>query len=154
MVLVGGEASLMWAAPQRYYNMLKTMLAGGPMIDAFEPVLQSYGVRSRSDLLAVHERMGDPNDEAEDFVEQARRNPPIFVLNDFGDHPVTSPVYSLDAAFVPLQPVELVNPPPAGTKVTRIIPLPTSPASWGEKDIESVRRGKPTLDPQAGDQPG
>lgn len=120
--------------------------------DDLSEVLKDYGVEVKSNVVAVHEPIRTDAEAVDDFIEQARRQPPIFVINEFGGpHPITSTLASLDAALVPMMPV---NAPGAeGAQITRIIPVPQEPRSWGESDIPSVsRRGStPTYDPASGD---
>jgi hypothetical protein len=121
---------------------------GGDMADA----LKDWGVKPRTDFLAVHEAIEQPAAESSDFIEEARRRPPIFVINDFGDSPVTTPLNSLDAALVPLVPIEA--PGAADCAISRILPMPLVPKSWGESETEPVTHGKtPTFDPKS-DLPG
>jgi hypothetical protein len=57
--------------------------------------------------------------------------------------------------MVPLVPVKKAAAVPADVKVTEIIPVPTTPKSWGETDLASMqptptnRRPMPTFDPAA-----
>lgn len=126
---------------------------GAPMASpiALASLLAEYGLDPRGNLIAVHEKIGEADEEAEDFIERARRSPPIFVLNDFGDHVVTASIDGLDAALVPLQPVELTHNTPPDTKITRILPVPTDPKSWGESDVDSIRKDDITFDPKGAD---
>ena len=109
-------------------------------------VLKDWGVQVKPNTVAVHEpvRVDAPVD---DFIEQARREPPIFVINDFGGpHPITSTLQSLDAALVPMLPVEA--PGADGAQVTKLLPVPQEPRSWGETDLSTLLRrgGVPKFD--------
>jgi len=107
--------------------------------------LKDWGIVAKPSYIAVHERVGEPGAEAEDFIEQARRQPPIFVINNYGESPITTPLQSLDSAFVPIVPIDALG--ASGSSVTRILPLPQEPKSWGESDVSSIEGGKtPTFD--------
>jgi hypothetical protein len=116
-------------------------------------VLKDWGVSVRTNTVAVHEPVRVDAAPVDDFIEDARRQPPIFVINEFGGpHPVTSTLHSLDAALVPMLPVEA--PGADGAQVTRLLPVPQEPKSWGETDLSTLMRANanPTLDPT--DMPG
>jgi hypothetical protein len=128
--------------------------------DALGDVLKDYGVEAATDKVIVHEPIEPDGDApAEDFIEQARRLPFIFVLNDYGDHPIVAPLRSLDGAFVTLLPVSATTPEgdkaganSGGLTVTPILPIPQDPPSWAESDTGFLfnRRGAtpepPTFD--------
>jgi hypothetical protein len=118
-------------------------------------VLKDWGVAARPNVVAVHEPVRVPGAAADDFIEQARRQPPIFVINEYGPpHPITSTLQALDGALVPMLPIDLAAKPP-DCEVTRLLPVPEQPQSWGETDITSVtkRNSAPTFDPKT-DVPG
>ena len=120
--------------------------------DALTTVLKDWGINVRPNMVAVHDPVSVPGARADDFIEEARRQPPIFVINEYGGpHPITDTLQALDAALVPMLPVEATGAP--GVEVTRLLPVPTDPFSWAEGDIQTVtRRGaKPTFDPKSGD---
>jgi len=92
----------------------------------------------KTNMVCVHQPVIVPGARSEDYVEQARREPPIFVLNDFGGpHPLTDSLQALDAALVPMLPVDA--PGANGVQVTRILPVPTDPKSWAESDVNSLQ---------------
>jgi hypothetical protein len=64
----------------------------------------------------------------------------VFIVNDYGDHPVTKPLRSLDGLMVPVIPVKTVD--AKGVKTTRILPIPNDPRTWGDTDFDSLRQGK------------
>ena len=114
--------------------------------------LKGWGIEVRPSVVAVHEPVlaaASPDD----FIERARRDPPIFVINEYGGpHPITGTLQSLDAVLLPMLPVLA---PPGGSPdvtVTRLIPVPQEPRSWGESDTMSLRGpAAPTYDPGSGD---
>ena len=122
--------------------------------DALDAALKEWGVAVRPNMIAVHEPVVVQGARADDFVEEARRQPPIFVINEYGGpHPITDTLQALDAALVPMVPVEA--PGAAGVEVTKLLPVPNEPRSWAEGDVQSVTRAAvPTFDPKAGDLPG
>jgi hypothetical protein len=120
--------------------------------DSLSAALDDWGVRVNPNIVAVHEAIPAGPEPPDDFVEQARRIPPIFVLNHYGDHPITQPVNALDSAWVPITPIRKADPLPEGVQYTPIIPLPTEPRSWGESDIFSLQEGRaPRFDSKSGD---
>ncbi|MDB5301462.1 MAG: ABC-type uncharacterized transport system, partial [Phycisphaerales bacterium] len=106
--------------------------------DDLSSVLREFGVEVKTNKIAVHELIESASGAADDFIETARRSPAIFVLNQYGDHPITTPLNSLDGVFPPMIPVKKVDAP--GANVTPILPIPQQPPSWGT-DIESLQNG-------------
>lgn len=103
------------------------------------PALKDWGIEVRPSTILVHEPIKAGTGARGDFVENARRRPPIFILNDFGDHPMTAPLRTLDAAFVPLIAVVKTPTTPEKVKITQILPLPKNPTAWGETDLSFWR---------------
>jgi len=115
--------------------------------------LKDWGIEVKTGTILVHEQIEGGSGASGDYVEQARRNPPIFILNEYGEHPITTPLRTLDAAMVPLVQVTKLSTTPAGVKVTQILPIPNTPKAWGENDLDSLRSqsgrrpGTPEFDP-------
>jgi hypothetical protein len=122
--------------------------------DPLTGVLKDWGIDVKPNMVAVHEPVVVQGARSGDFIEDARREPPIFVINEYGGpHPITDTIQALDAALVPMLPVEA--PGASGVTVTRLLPVPQEPRSWAEGDVNSVRPGsKPTFDAKSGDLPG
>lgn len=123
--------------------------------DAMGPVLNDWGILARPNMVAVHEPVIVQGGRSDDFIEEARRQPPIFVINEYGGpHPITDTLQALDAALVPMLPIEAPGMP--GVEITKLLPVPQQPPSWAEGDIQTVtrRNGRPTFDPAGGDLAG
>jgi hypothetical protein len=106
--------------------------------DDLAPALSEWGIVAKPNVLICHEKIEGGEAEPDDFIEQARRQPFIFILNEFGSSPVTTPLRSLDAALVPMIQVSKAPTVPEGVTVTEIVPIPTSPQSWGETDLSPI----------------
>lgn len=138
---------MMGGAPGALGERLKQHLDGGGSAlclvnfqgEDLAPALKDWGIEVKPATIIVHERIEGGEANANDFIEQARREPYVFVLNEFGDHPVTAPLRSLDAAMVPMVQVKKAATVPAGVTVTQIIPIPQSPKAWGETDLSSLQ---------------
>jgi hypothetical protein len=113
------------------------MMRADPMAGA----LDEWGVKVRTDVVAVHEAVQGGPSRSADMIEEAQRTPFIFVVNEYGDHAITNPLRSLDAVLVPMVPVEIE--PRQGLKATKLLPVPQTLATWGETDIEAALDGKP-----------
>jgi hypothetical protein len=127
--------------------------AGGSAMILFDPqadkmdFLKEWGVDARPEYLAVHEKVEPQGARSDDRTDDWRRQQPVFVVDEYGDHMITRPLRSLDTLLVPLIPVNTVD--AKGVKVTKILPVPTTPAAWGERDFEALRQGKVVkFDPQ------
>ena len=129
--------------------------------DDLSAALKDWGIEAKPNVLLAHEKVPGGDEASRDFVEQARRQPLIFVLNEFGNHPVVSSLRSLDAALAYAVQVKKAATVPAGVTVTEIVPMPATPKSWGETDLAALRMSPdsrrappdPTFDP-ATDAPG
>jgi ABC-type uncharacterized transport system len=106
-----------------------------PNADNLSGALSEYGIDVRTDLVCVHEAVKTATASG-DMIEEAKKNPIIFVLNQFGDSLIAQPLRSLDAAFARLQPV-LLTPKPGYTQST-LIPIPTSTPTWGEHNVDAA----------------
>lgn len=121
-----------------------------PDCDALHGVLAEWGIDVKPNLIIVHEPVPSNDQATDDFVEMARRMPHIFILNQYGDSPVTKTLQTLDAALVPLNPVDTRT--ESGVTTTKILPIPETLKIWGESDLSSIGRGHtPTYDPKSGD---
>lgn len=146
ILVVPSQASEMQMPMPLSMQLKQHLDAGGSALclidvngDSFADVLKDWGIEVKANAVIVHEPIEAGNANAADFVEEARRRPAIFVLNDFGDHPITTPLRSLDAALVPLVPV-LKLPGAKNVTVTSLIPIPQTPPSWGESNLSSAQQ--------------
>jgi hypothetical protein len=120
--------------------------AGGSAMILFDPqadkmdFLKEWGIDAKPEYLAVHEKVEPQGARSEDRTDDWQRQQPVFVVNEYGDHMITKPLRSLDTLLVPLVPINTVD--AKGVKVTKILPVPTNPPAWGERDFDSLRQGK------------
>jgi len=130
-----------------------TLMLFMPNGDNLNDALNDFGISVRTDLIAVHEPIKTASASA-DFIEEAKKNPLVFISNEFGDSVITKPLRSLDSALVPLVPVVVT--PKQGITGSSILPVPTTLGQiWGEKDTEGSMNGEtPKFQPEAGDLPG
>jgi hypothetical protein len=134
--------------------------AGGSALLLFLPnsedmaeALKEYGISVDTGAIVVKEVAQTNATPTADFIEEAQRSPFIFVTNDYGEHLLAKPLASLDSLLIPILPVKTTA--AEGAKNTPLLPLPTTPKSWAERDVESTLQGNPvTFDESAGDVPG
>jgi hypothetical protein len=103
--------------------------------DSLGEALEDYGIRIRTDAIAVHEPVKGGT-RSNDLVEAAQRLPFIFLLRQYGDHLLTRPLNSLESVLMPLVIVQTEK--REGVTVTPIIPVPDKLPAWGETDIRSA----------------
>jgi ABC-type uncharacterized transport system involved in gliding motility auxiliary subunit len=116
------------------------------------PALDEWGVRIRPDKLIVHEAVDTGGARSADLVEEAQRQPFIFVLQHYGDHPITRSVNGLDGVILPMIPVEVTAKP--GFESAKLIPVPQTLKVWAESAGEAALEGKKVeFDSAAGDIP-
>ena len=105
------------------------LILNDPKADSIEAALSPWGVKIDTDLIAVKQLIPDSGGRQGDQVEQAeRRYQHVFILKDFGESVVTDSLRSLDAALVPIVPIEVT--PKAGFTASAILPIPQTPPSW------------------------
>ncbi len=127
------------------------LVMGYPQGENFADALEPWGIKLRPDVVAAHEAVvGGP--ESTDIVEQAQREPLIFLLRSYGNHLITRTVEGLDGIFVPMNIVETSAKP--GCTVTAVIPVPQSLKTWGETDVAGAMEGKAHYDAGTADKPG
>jgi len=107
--------------------------------DAMADVMKDWGVEIHPDAVAAHELIKQSEGRQGSAMDEAQRIPFIFDIRDYGDHVITRPLRSLESFLVPLLCVKPTQQVPAGVTVTPIIPLPQSPKSWGETDLEGLQ---------------
>ncbi len=111
--------------------------------------LKPRGIVASTNAVIVHEAMQD-DQQTGDQLDQARRLPFIFDINQYGDTLMTRPLRSLASLMVPLVPVS--TEPAKGYTVTPIIPIPQNVKTWGETDIDALSKGQPSKFDPAVDQ--
>ncbi len=123
-----------------------------PQADDLEAALSPWGVKIDTDLISVKTLIASNNGREGDQIEQAERKyQHVFILKEFGDHLLTKPLRSLEAAVVPITPVELSK--KEGYTATPLLPIPNAPASWATA-ISNYRSGAEiTFDKARGDKP-
>jgi hypothetical protein len=106
--------------------------------DALSTALKSWGISTDPEKIIVHQQIDAPEAEGDDFVEQVRRQPYIFILNDYGDSPVTKPLAALDSALVPLCPVQAKDKPADVDLMDLILPIPQDPKCWATSKTDTL----------------
>lgn len=120
----------------------KALLIVAPQAGGFEQVLSAYGMTAHTNAIAVHEpiRPGDATNP--DALAEARREQPVFDLRDYGDHPITRPLQSLESWLLPIVPVSVASKVPDGIDVHPLIPVTAGSLKvWGETDIRGLSQG-------------
>ncbi len=109
-------------------------------VEDMNDALKDWGIEVHTDAVACHPAVKVSTDaRQQDMLEDAQKYPFVFDVRDYGDHLITRPLRSLPSMLLPLMVVKPAAAAVPGVKVTPIIPLPTDPPSWGEKDVESLQ---------------
>jgi hypothetical protein len=114
------------------------LILARPRSDPLAAVLDEWGVKIDPDHVIVHEPVTGATN-ASDFIEQAQKQPIIFFIKQFGDHPLTRPVNGLEGVILPMIPVTAQA--KAGYKAASLIPVPQTLKIWGESDISAAMSG-------------
>jgi hypothetical protein len=103
------------------------------------PALAEFGIKTRADATIVHEPIAANEGAPGDMVNEAQRNPYIFIVNQYGEHALAQPVNSLDMPLLAAVPV--TTEPQKGVQQWNLLPVPTSVPAWGETNAspQSVR---------------
>lgn len=122
-----------------------------PNADKLDEAFADWGVQMATDQIIVHEAAGADSVRSTDMIEEAKKIPYIFALNEFGDHLLAKPIRGLDAIMVPIIPVRTQSKP--GVTATPLLPIPQQPKAWAETDMSSVSRPgvTPNFDEKTGD---
>jgi hypothetical protein len=154
-----GQQSPMGPPPSVAPRVAEHLKGGGsalfmflPQSDNMDEALKDWGISVETSAVAVHEMVRSPGGPSADMIEEAQRVPFIFVLRNYGDHPLTKPLQSLDMLLlhsVPVKTSEIAN-----HTVTPLLPLPTEPRSWGERNVEPALSGDPVTFDEKSDAPG
>ena len=146
VVATPAQAGPMGAAPQIGPKIAEHLKAGGSALVLCSPEgedmtgpLSDYGIKVRADAIVVHELVATEGGDTGDFINQAQKNPYVFVINQYGNHMLTQPVQSLDMPLVAGIPVS--TDPKPGIKQWNLLPIPTEPRSWGETNVDALKQG-------------
>jgi hypothetical protein len=102
--------------------------------------LKEWGIEPKPEYVLVHDKIDAQGARSSDRTMDWQRQQPVFGIDNYGDHLITRPLRSLDGIFSPLIPINTVE--AKGVKVTRILPIPTTPRAWGEGDFDALRQRK------------
>jgi hypothetical protein len=89
----------------------------------------------------MHEPVSSQGTATSDILENAQRMPIVFVTRQYGDHPLARPLQSLPSLLSPIVPVQTSQ--EKGYTLTPLIPIPRTPTSWGETNVNDALQGKP-----------
>ena len=139
---VGGNPMQQQQPPPMSPKLQEHLNRGGAALVLAEPrgdnmaqALEEWGVKVRTDAIAVHEPV--PNVPATgDIVEDAQRMPYIFIVNEYGNHMLARPLRSLDGLLIPIVPVSVEK--KQGYKSEPLVPVPQTLKVWGETNVESM----------------
>jgi hypothetical protein len=116
------------------------------------------GIHARTDELIVHESLAAPERQSNDFAESAfQSSQAVFRLNQYGDHPIATPLAGLDFLQAASSPISVGPDIPPGVHATGLLPMPLSPHYWASSDTEAILNNQggivtfnPKPDPDAG----
>jgi hypothetical protein len=130
--------------PSPINSMLATHLSEGggalvmllPNADAMTDVLAPWGISAKTDYMVVHEAVANQENRTGDPLDAALQAIPIlFLLNQYGDHPLTAPLQGLDFLIQLTSPVSVTG--TAGISAKPLLPIPQIPHSWATEDAET-----------------
>ena len=134
--------------------------AGGSALVLTDPrgedltaALADFGIRTRPEAVIVHAPVQSTGGAPGDMINQAQRNPFVFIVNEYGAHPLVEHIRSLDMPLLAATPVQTTAPAAQGVKQWTLLPVPPQPPSWGETTLEGAGNEEVTFD-QASDLPG
>ena len=101
----------------------------------FTEALSDWGVKPLVKAAIVHQPVASEGAETGDMINEAQKNPYIFILNEYGTHVLADPIRSLDIPLVQAVPVQSTQ--AAGVTHWNLLPVPTDPPAWGETTLPS-----------------
>jgi hypothetical protein len=108
-----------------------------PNADAMADVLSPWGISAQTDYMVVHESVANQENRTGDPLDTALQAIPIlFLLNQYGDHPLAAPLAGLDFLIQLTAPVSVIGAPP-GITAKPLLPIPQTPHSWATQDSET-----------------
>jgi hypothetical protein len=110
-----------------------------PDADKLEAALSPWGVAANTNLLVLKPAVASHNDREGDFIQQAERLQYVFILNNYGDHPLAKPLQSLDSAIVPVIPISITK--KEGYTATPLLPIPPKLNAWGSSSGQTAMEG-------------
>jgi hypothetical protein len=129
-----------------------------PTADPMDQALGPMGIQARTDNVIVHESLPAPERQSNDFAENAEQaSQAVFKINQYGNHPIATPLAGLDFLQAASVPVSVAPATPPGVHVTPLLPMPFSPHYWATADAQSLLGSdhpkitfNPKADPDAG----
>ena len=112
------------------------LLPPGPSAEDMSEALTEWGIRTRTDAVVVHEPLPASEGVAGDMINEAQKNPLIFVTREYGKHMLAEPVGSLDTILLAAVPIE--TKPVDGVTQWPLMPVPAEPRSWGETGAQAA----------------
>ncbi len=117
-----------------------------PTADSMSQALSPYGIDIRADAMIVHRSIPVPaGRNTGQWEDLARAVPFLFIMESYGDHPLTKPLQSLDYCAVQMCVVRTSG------NAKPLLPAPDSMKPWGETDFESLRTMNIAYNPDKGD---
>jgi hypothetical protein len=107
--------------------------------------LSDYGIKVRPDAIIVHEPVPGGEGAPGDMINEAQRNPYIFITAEYGKHLLADPVRSLDMPLLAAVPVITTSTP--GVTQWGLLPVPTERQAWGETKIDQIADKGVAYDP-------
>jgi hypothetical protein len=118
--------------------------------DTLEAALSEWGVAIKTEKIIIKQAIKDDSGREGDQIEQAeRRQQPVFIMKEYGDHVLTRPINSLDGVMIPLLPVQVTK--KEGYSATMLLPAPKQPPSFAVSVEALQTESEVTLDPARGD---
>jgi hypothetical protein len=137
MMMNPGAGSIGPKLSEHLKNGGSAMLMVYPQTEKMD-FLKEWGIETKPDYVIVHDRIEQTGARGADRTADWMRQQPVFGIDQYGDHPITKPVQSLDGFFAPVIPVATVD--AKGVKTTPLLPIPKTPTAWAEGDFDSLRK--------------
>ena len=110
------------------------MVLTSPQAEDMSPALAEYGIKVRPDALIVHEPVAGGDGAPGDMINEAQKNPYIFITNEYGKHMLAEPVRSLDMPLIAAVPVQVDE--DRGRDAVGARARSDRAPAWGESNVE------------------
>jgi hypothetical protein len=127
----------------------------GQQDDDMSGALESWGIQLHPNTMVVHEAVHLQNGSPNDIVEDFKAHPTDFIINEYGNHPITRAVQSLDSIWVPTMAVTTTT--VSDATATSLIPMDNAYPGlkvWGSNSIDAMHDGGDPVFDSTKDMPG
>lgn len=110
-----------------------------PTTVALDESLAPWGINVPTAQVVVRDPLPPAQRHSTDRIEDALHSTQFaFKLNQYGDHPIATPLNGLNFVTLMTSPVRMSDNAPPGVSVTPLLPIPQNPRSWAVSNAADI----------------